>query len=453
MRLKNNFYCWRNVRLLSSLTPLVLTVAFACVSSESRAEEVWSQFRGPNGSGITNNLEVRLVVDPKADALWRTEVAGEGWSSPVTDGKRIWVTTARVTEATEEQRAEALANVSLAQMKDVAGSVDLLAVCLDAATGRTLHSVELGPVSQPKPIHPMNGYASPTPAISGDRVVVDFGQYGTWCLDNASGEVIWKRILPADDSVGPGSSPVIHGDKVILTRDGMDVQYVAALSLADGSTAWRTDRPPLKATVGEYRKSYSTPVILEVGGITQAIVPGAQWCVAYDADSGKELWRVEHGNGFSVTPMPTVADGKVIFSNGFMGAQLFAIDPSGSGDVTSSHVLWRATRGGSRMSSMVHDGERLYSVSDDGILTALKLSDGSQVYRTRIGGKFSASLFRVGDAVWLANHAGDVTVFRCGETFEKVASYGFDEQIMASPIVIGDDLLIRTAAAIYRFSK
>ncbi len=99
--------------------------------------------------------------------------------SPVTNGQTLWMTSARVTEATAEQKAAALAGVSLAAMKDVAGQVDLLAICLDTQSGELLHTIELGQVDSPKPIHSMNGYASPTPAIVDDRVVVHFSQYGS----------------------------------------------------------------------------------------------------------------------------------------------------------------------------------------------------------------------------------------------------------------------------------
>ncbi len=431
----------------------VFCLLVACHSIRADASESWTQFRGPDASGICTNPNVSLTTDPTAGAVWRTETPGRGWSSPVTDGKVIWLTSARVTEATEQQRAAALANVQLADMKDVAGSVELLAIALDGTTGRVLHEIDLDTVSQPKPIHPMNGYASPTPVLAGDRVVVDFGQYGTWCLDKVSGQTIWQRRLVVDDSVGPGSSPVVHRDHVILTRDGMDQQYIAALSLADGATVWKTDRPTIDAPSGEQRKAYSTPLLVNLDGITQAIIPGSQWCVAYNAETGEEIWRVEHGTGFSVTPMATLADDRVIFSTGFMRAEVVAVDPTGRGDVTDSHIVWRARQGGPRMSSMVHDGARLYAVNDDGILTVLRLEDGSKVYRERLAGKFSASPFRVGEKIWLANHDGQVTVLQAGDQFEPIVSYSFDEQIMASPGVIGDDLLVRTAEAVYRLSS
>ncbi|TWU51746.1 outer membrane protein assembly factor BamB family protein [Rubripirellula reticaptiva] len=440
-----------NQTLRFCIAVLLASLLAIAMSMPGYAQQPWTQFRGPDGSGISENSNVELQIDPLNGAAWRTETLGHGWSSPVTDGNIVWMTAAKVTLATAEQKKQALADVQLADMKDVAGSVELLAIALDAKTGKTLHVIELGQVAEPKPIHPMNGYASPTPAIDGDRVVVHFGQYGTWCLDLQSGDVLWQRTFVVDDSVGPGSSPVIHQGNVILTCDGMDKQFVVAVSLATGETIWKTDRPTIDASNEEYRKSYSTPLLIQVDGKTQAVIPCAQWCVAYDPQTGQELWRVDHGNGFSVTPMPSFAGGKLIFSTGFMKAELIAVDPHRRGDVTGSHVTWRASKGGSRMSSMVTDESRIYSISDDGILTALRLSDGQTLYRERLGGKYSASPFRVQNRIVLANHDGEFTVFRTGDKFEELAKYEFDEQVMASPCVIDNGLLIRTASAVYRF--
>ncbi len=421
-------------------------------SRQGLTDESWLQFRGTDGSGVTTNAQVTFDLNLLSDVLWRTETPGVGWSSPVSDGQRLWMTAARITEATPEQKEAALAGVSLAKMKDVAGSVDLLAICLDAQSGKLLHTIELGQVESPKPIHPMNGYASPTPVIVDDRVVVHFGQYGTWCLDVASGEVLWHRQIVIDDSVGPGSSPVVFQGNVILTCDGMDQQFIEALSIENGNTVWKTARPPIDSTNGEFRKAYSTPLLIEVQGQTQAVVPGAQWCVAYDPTSGTEIWRAEHSQGYSVTPMPTFVAGKIIMSTGYLKPELVAIDPSGSGDVTASHIVWRGDRGAPRMSSMVSDGRRLYSVSDDGILTVINVSDGVTIYRERLGGKYSASPLLSGDRILIADHDGNATVFKTGDEYVQVSQTKFEEQMMASPIPSGDDLIIRTKLAVYRFS-
>lgn len=436
-----------------SIASAILCLFTLANTNPGSADEFWSQFRGPDGSGVSVSSDVTTEVDPAKNSVWRTETDGAGWSSPVTDGETLWMTGARITAATPEQKKAALTGISLAQMKDVAGKVELIAIVLDAESGKRVRTVELGVVDSPKPIHPMNGYASPTPVIAGESVIVHFGQYGTWCLNKASGDVLWQRQIVIDDSVGPGSSPVVCRGNVILTCDGMDEQFIEALSLETGESVWKTSRPTIDAANGEQRKAYSTPLIIDVDGQTQVVIPGSQWCAAYDPVAGRELWRVEHGEGFSVTPMPTLVDGKIIFSTGFMKPDLVAVDPSGSGDVTDSHIVWRSSRGGPRMSSMISDGERLYSVSDDGILTALSVADGEMIYRERIGGKYSASPIRVGNRILIADHDGNVIVFETGDQFLPIATYELGEQIMASPIPLGDDLIVRTIKAVYRFSS
>ncbi|MEM6362863.1 MAG: PQQ-binding-like beta-propeller repeat protein, partial [Planctomycetota bacterium] len=309
----------------------------------------------------------------------------------------------------------------------------------------------LANVNDPGPIHPMNGFASPTPAVAGDKVICHFGQYGTFCLDAGSGETLWTQTLPCDDSVGPGSSPVVVGDNVIITCDGIDQQYVAALSLADGTLAWRTSRPPMRTSNVEFQKAYCTPTIVDVDGQTQVIITGAQWCVAYDPMSGKEIWRFDHGSGFSVATMALPVGDVVVFSSGYTSPELFAIEPTGQGNVTSTHLRWRMARNVPTKPSLASDGKLLYVISDDGILSAVSVIDGSQVYRQRIGGMFSSSPFISGDRVLIGNHEGEVTIFQTGSQYHQVARFDLGDQIMASPVPVGDDLLIRTKAELMRF--
>ncbi len=139
--------------------------------------------------------------------VWRTEIPGQGWSSPVVAGKRLWFTTAITTKATEEQRVARLAKVNEPGMKEVAGTVQLKAICLDAENGKILHSIDLTTVAEPQPIHPLNSYASPTPVIDAGKVYCHFGTYGTWCLNEADGQVDWTRQLVIDHSVGPVDHP------------------------------------------------------------------------------------------------------------------------------------------------------------------------------------------------------------------------------------------------------
>ena len=409
------------------------------------------RFRGAAGDGVAASDAV-AVPRSKEDHLWRTPTADAGWSSPAVAEGRIWLTAARVTPASEEEKARKLAGVKFAQIKDVVGSATLSVVCLDLATGETIIDRELTTVTDPSPVHPMNSFASPTCAVSGGRVVAHFGRYGTWCLDAATGQTLWTRAIDIDDSVGPGSSPVVHEGVVLIVSDGVDRQFVSGLSLADGSVLWQTPRPPMGDRNGEFKKAYSTPLLIEVGGATQAVIPGSVWCCAYGPADGRELWRVRHGDGYSVTPMATYAAGLVAFATGYGETEILAVDPTGRGDVTATHVRWRQSKGAPAKPSLVSDGTLLYVAADDGVLTALRAADGSVVYRKRLGGQFSASPLLSGGRVFVGNHDGELFVFRTGETYEEVARVDFGEQIMASPVAVGDDLLVRTKAAVYRFT-
>ncbi|MEM6778644.1 MAG: PQQ-binding-like beta-propeller repeat protein [Planctomycetota bacterium] len=417
----------------------------------SVADSPWTQFRGPTGDGRAESADVFMQLDQQGAVQWRTPIAGVGWSSPVTDGETIWLTAAETVAASREEIAAKLANVQFAQIKGVVASVTLRVVALNAATGEIRLDRVLRTVDGPGPVHPMNGFASPTPVIFGDRVVCHFGQYGTWCLRTDSGESIWRTALPCDDSVGPGSSPIVTEGNVVIVCDGIDQQYVAALSGEDGSVVWKTPRPPMRSSNGEFQKAYSTPLLITAGDRRQLVIPGAQWCVAYDPSTGREIWRVDHGDGFSTTPMAIATGGLVVFSTGYTRPEIIAVDPSGIGDVTDTHIRWRLARNAPAKPSFVADGGLLHVISDDGIVSAVSLADGRQLYRERLGGMFSSSPFLSGGRIMVGNHEGDVTVFRTGPSYQALATYELNEQIMASPVPMGKDLLVRTKAALYRF--
>ena len=146
----------------------------------------------------------------------------------------------------------------------------------------------------------MASYPTPTPVVEPGRLYCDFGTFGTACLDAATGRVLWKRQLPLDHHHGPGSSPILYQNLLILVRDGRDQQYVTALNKQTGETVWKTDRPPMNTPIPEFRKSFSTPLVFEADGRTRMVVPGAQWLVAYEPDTGKEIWRVDDGKGETV---------------------------------------------------------------------------------------------------------------------------------------------------------
>lgn len=419
---------------------------------------VWPQFRGPSGQGVSDASEVPLRFGLDLGMKWQTPIAGKGWSSPVIANDRIWLTTALSTDPTTEQREARLANVPLSNMKEVAGSIELRAVCLDSASGSLVHDMALATFDNPQPIHSLNSYASPTPCIDGDRVYCHFGTYGTWCLHAVSGEVIWTNRLVIDHSVGPGGSPVVVGNQILLACDGIDTQFVAALDKMTGQEVWRTDRPPMRASDGEYRKAYSTPLIIEVDGARQAIVSGAQWIVSYDPNSGEELWRIDHGNGFSISSTPIYAvtaggRGLVIFTTGYGQSEVVAVRPDGSGDVTLSHIAWRMDRNVPEKPSPVAAEEVFYLIDDNGVLSCLEVEDAALVFRKRVPGNFSASPLLAAGHLFLSSQEGVVTVIKQSRQYEEVARVQLDARLMASPAVVGTDLIFRSEDSVMRFTQ
>ena len=435
-----------------SATTACLFAGFLFTNHVSAKDAEWFQFRGPTGAGLA---DATLPTDlaNKANHVWSTSTKGVGWSSPVVSNGQIWFTSAHTTNATPEQIAAKLAKDKMAAIKTLAQSVEFHAICLDAVTGKSIHDIALERVDNPEPINPLNSYASPTPAIAGERVVCHFGNYGTWCLDTKTGNTVWSTKLVVDHSVGPGSSPVIVGEKVLLVCDGIDQQYVAAVNLNDGSFAWKTNRPELRAQNPEFKKAYSTPLILQLGERLMAVIPGAQWTVAYNPETGEEIWRADCGDGFSTTPSAVYENGLVIMSTGYMKPEFVGIRADGSGDVSKTHIAWRANKGAPTMPSAVARNGNLYAVSDSGILTCYDASTGQEKARNRIGGNFSASPILAGRNLYFSDRKGIVTVVKADDAMSVVSTNDFGSPILASPAVIGNDLIIRTEEAIIRITS
>jgi len=429
---------------------MLLTVTLG-IAPASAAD--WTQFRGPDGLGAIQQLSNKTNQwKGSPETSWSVDIPGTGWSSPVYSGNRIWLTTALSKKATEAEIAEKFKDEPYPEIKTVASAIELHAICVDLESGDIVHDLLLESNSNPDPVNPLNSYASPTPAIADGKVICHFGSYGTWCIDVETGEQLWKKKYVVNHSVGPGSSPVIWQDNVILICDGMDKQYVVSLDLKSGEELWKTNRPPIRATNSELRKAFSTPLVIDVKGQPQVIAPSAQWFIAYDPATGQEIWRVDHGKGFSVTPMPIYEGGSVICASGYPELKLVAIDPTGSGNITKSHVKW-SSRNAPAMPSLVATGGKLYAINDKGILNCLDAKTGDRISRTRIGGNFSASPLLIGDYIYLSSREGKFTVIKCNADLETVASHNFEEALMASPAVVGNDLILRTKTKLIRISS
>lgn len=404
-----------------------ILAVFLLIPLAASAGENWPQFRGPTGDGHSDSTGLPLTWSESENVKWKTPIHGRGWSSPVIWGEQIWMGT-----ATEDGKK-------------------MSAVCVDRGSGKILYDILLFENEDPRFCHATNSYASPTPVIEEGRVYMHFGSYGTACLDTASGKTLWsRRDLPCDHYRGPGSSPILFENLLIMHFDGFDFQYIAALEKTSGKTVWKKDRNiDYNTDNGDLKKAYCTPIVIEVDGRQQLISPAAKATIAYDPRTGEELWKMRYEQ-HSATARPLFDGEIVILNSGFGKAELFAVDPTGRGDVTDSHVRWNAKKSiGSKPSQLLIDG-LIYVINDGGVASCIDAKSGEVVWENRIGGKHSASPIYADGRVYFFSEEGETTVIKPGRTFEVLAKNELNDGFMASPAVTGNALILRTTTHLYR---
>jgi hypothetical protein len=293
-------------------------------------------------------------------------------------------------------------------------------------------------------VHWLNSWATPTPVAEAGRVYCDFGTFGTACLDTETGKTIWSKRIPLDHQVGPGSSPILSGDLLILVRDGRDAQYVTALDKKTGEQVWKTDRPPLQASSNNVKKSFSTPLVIQHDGKAQLFSMGPHWAVAYEPATGKELWRLKHGAGFSIGTRPIFGHGLLFAGTGCMKAQLLAIQPDGQGDVTGKKVAWSTPRQVPVMSSPILVGDDIYWVSDSGAACCVDAKTGKDLWQQPLGGSHLASPLLAAGRLYFCGQDGKTTVIKPGKAFERIAENTLDGNVTATPAAVGRALFLRT---------
>ncbi|QDU90090.1 outer membrane biogenesis protein BamB [Pirellulimonas nuda] len=423
----------------------------AIVSTQLGAD--WPQFRGPDGQGVAQGPAPLRWSEDSQNIRWAVDVPGRGFSSPVVIGDQVWLTTALETAGSKEE-AVRRGKGGVKNEMEIASKLSLRALCYDRASGELLHDVELFDTTEIDPIHLLNSYASPTPVAEPGRVYCWFGTYGVAAIDTSTGEVLWRKRLPLDHYVGPGSSPVLWKDRLILTCDGADQQYVAALDTATGEIAWKTDRPPIREQNPDQRKSYCTPLIVDVRGRPQAIIPGAQWLVAYDPASGEELWRLDHGRGFSIVPRPVLWNDLVMCGTGFGQTEVIGVRLDGHGDVSDTHIVWRSKRQAPTQPSPVVAAGKLFTVNDQGIGVCYADGKETPLWQKRLGGAYSASPLAVGSRVYFFNRDGLTTVLDAdSQSSEPIAENQLPGPLMATPALVDGELLIRTGGKLYAIGE
>ena len=405
----------------------------------------WPEFRGPRGDGHVTAPSDRTPVglplkwSETENVRWKIEIPHLGWSTPVTLGGQVWLTTA------------------------TPKGNDFFAICVDAANGKILLNERIFHCDSPEPLgNNVNSYGSPSPAIEPGRVYINFGSYGTACLDTATFKVLWKREdLPCRHFRGPGSSVILFEDLLILTMDGVDQQYLVALDKKTGRTVWKTERTTDYKDLdsqgkpqreGDFRKAFSTPLIVDHDGRKLMISAGSRAVYGYDPKTGTELWKFAHRD-YSTAGRPVYWKGIAYAMTGQGQAGLLAIRANGAGDVTKTHLAWKLDNLVPKTPSPLIIDDLLYMANDKGTVTCMEAATGEQVWRGRVGGNLVASPIYADGRIYLFNVRGKGTVLKAGRAFEVLATNALEGAFMSSPAVAGKALILRTKTHLYRIEE
>ena len=392
----------------------------------------WPQFRGPDGQGHSNEKNVPLEWSDEKNVKWKMAVPGKGFSSPVIFNKQIWMTSA-------ENEGKSLH-----------------AICLDKTSGKLIHNIKVITTDNPGPLHRLNGYASPTPAIDKEHVFVHFGPRGTACL-NKKGEVIWKNTnLDYNVIQGGASSPILHNDVLFLTCDGIDFQFLVALEKQTGKVIWKQDRGHLEAAAQKRaiaKMSYSTPLIQSVGGTNQLVCSGADHVASYNINDGKEIWWMPY-NGFSIVGRPSYGN-SLFYVVGSIRQDhfcIYAIQP-GKGQLKNKQIKWKYSKGVPHVSSPILVDTEIYFVHDGGVASCLNAITGELIWNERLGGNYDASPIEIQNRLYFLNREGKTTVLSAGKKFDKLATNQLKGTFKASPAVADEALFLRSDTHLFRIEK
>lgn len=435
-------------------------VASLGASASPTAAQHWPSFRGPNGRGIgTGAPPIIWNVQTGENVKWRTDIPGLAHSSPIVWGDRVYVTTAIPASMDSPTLDTGWIGGSGESAAD-SGEWTWALLCLDRSTGEIVWKRDAHTGEPTFKRHLKASHANCTPATDGKHVVAFFGSEGLFCYDT-NGELRWKKDLGPLDS-GPynapglqwgfASSPIIHGNKVIVQCDALNIGFWASFDLETGNEIRRVERKDVS--------TWSTPAIHESETRTQIVCNGWKHMGAYDLNTGEELWKLSGGGDVPV-PTPQVTDDLIVLTNGHGRSPIYVISPDARGDLTPKDgntpdgLLWHRKGGGSYMPTPLIYGKGLYIADDRGIVYAVDARTGERAFRARVGeGKstFSASAVAADGRIYLTGEDGSVYVIRAGDEFELLATNEMGEVCMATPAISNGELFIRTAGRLYCLS-
>ncbi|MEN8118155.1 MAG: PQQ-binding-like beta-propeller repeat protein [Bacteroidota bacterium] len=408
----------------------VIIFLFSCKPNTQN----WTHFRGSDMNGYASVKTAPINWSDTKNVVWKVPVKGLGWSSPVVFGTQIWLTSAA---------------------KD---GTEFYTLCFDFETGKLLDKKTIFSAEEPQRIHGTNSYATPTPCVEDGFVYVHYGHFGTACINTDNFKVVWKREdMTCKHMQGPASSLIIYKDKLIVHLEGTEDPYVAALNKKTGETIWKSVRPaeiydPLEPV---YRKSYQTPIVIEVDGKELLISNSAYLCFAHDVNTGEVVWTIEYGYDSTVS-QPLYYDGWVYVNSGWIFldntpyfTRQYAVDPTGEGDVTNTHVKWMYEDEVPQIPTPVIIDGKMYMVHDRGMATCLDAKSGKVIWKHKLKGNFNSSPIYAAGNIYFINVKGECTIIKPSDSFQLVAQNDVEGIVKAVPAFVGDKMVLRSDKFLY----
>lgn len=390
----------------------------------ARADD-WPQFRGEGGQGKSGAKGLPVTWGEEENVEWKTILPGPGTSSPVVWKGRIYLTCQTGAEG-----------------GDLSG-LKRHVLCFKLEDGSQVWDTSVSAeLPEQEKIREDHGYASSTLAVDGERIYAFFGRTGVLAFDHA-GKQLWKTGVGTGlNGWGSASSPVLHGDLVIVNAS-VESESVVALDRATGTEVWRT---------GGIQESWHTPVVAENGGKPELIIAMIQKVKGLDPATGKELWECASGIPWYMCPTPAV-QGNMVYLIGGRGGNGLAIKLGGRGDVTGSHLVYKLTKGSNVSSPVLHNGHLYFAEDSTGIGYCADAATGKILYDERLNlEQVYASPVLADGKLYYVGRGGRAAVVAAKPTFERLGSATLENgrgMFNASPAIAGGRLLLRSNKALY----
>ena len=434
-------------------------IAAALPLGQARADQFeeakpnnWHHWRGPDANGVSTTAKPPVQWSPTNNIQWKVPVEGNGSSTPIIWGNKLFILTAINTGEVDpglprpEDQPRRMFGITHPNT-----SYEFIVLCLDRHTGKVLWRQTTTKLIPHEGAHRDNNFASASPTTDGERLYCWFGSAGLFCYD-LDGNKLWERNLgkiKMGASLGEGCSPVIHEGKLVIVRDNSRQSSIEVLNAKNGKSLWKVDRHEDNA--------WATPAIVAHSGKTQIITTASGKVRSYDLNSGKVIWKCAGLTGNAI-PCPVIEGDTVYCMTGYKGYSLMAIPLNAKGDITGSDkILWTKRRGTPYVPSpILYDGLLYFTQSNQALLSCVNAESGkTYIDRTRLKGLTNIYASPVGadGRIYLIDRSGVTLVLKHSRELKVIAKNELGEQIVSSSALAGNQLFIRGRRLLYCISE